>query len=303
VRWLLVAGLTVGAHLVATRVLGFSLTFRVAYTRAGLGVLILIAMLLVWRLVSVTFRKGRRMAMSRGHANTGSLMLLGERVAKVVVVMATLFALLALAGVDPTTALAGVGIAGVAVALGAQKTVENLLGGIFLLTDKVLAVGDYCRLSGREGWVEDITLRSVRLRTLEQTLLSVPAGLLAQGSIENYASRSRILMQSTLRLRYGTTVEQLQVILDDTRQLLSGHPTLDSESARIRLVAFGTQAIELELFAFVTTSDFTAFLEIREHLLMQIAQIVEAAGSGFAHPAPSVVDMGSAPVKTTSMPV
>ena len=87
VRWLLVAGLTLGAHLAATRVLGFSLTFRVAYTRVGLGVLILIAMLLVWRLVSVTFRKGRRMAMSHGHADTSSLMLLGERVAKVVVVI------------------------------------------------------------------------------------------------------------------------------------------------------------------------------------------------------------------------
>jgi MscS family membrane protein len=302
VRWLLVAGLTVGAHLAATRVLGFSLTFRVAYTRVGLGVLILIAMLLVWRLVSVTFRKGRRMAMSHGHANTGSLMLLGERVAKVVVVMATLFALLALAGVDPTTALAGVGIAGVAVALGAQKTVENLLGGIFLLSDKALAVGDYCRLSDREGWVEDITLRSVRLRTLEQTLLSVPAGLLAQGSIENFASRNRILMQSTLRLRYGTTVEQLQVILDETRRILAAHPTLDTASARIRLVAFGTQAIELELFALVTTSDFPAFLGIREHLLMQIAQIVEAAGSAFAYPAPSIIDMGSTPVKAPTMP-
>ena len=294
VRWPLVVGLTLVLHLAAMRLLGFSLTFRVAYARLGLGLLVLVVAVLLWRFVAITFRQGSLIATRRGHSNTRSLIMLGERVAKVVVVMVAVFALLALAGVDPTTALAGVGLAGVAVALGAQKTVENLLGGIFLLSDQALAVGDYCRLSDREGWIEDITLRSVRLRTLEQTLLSVPAGLLAQGSIENYASRRRILMQSLLRLRYGTTVEQLETILDDTRRLLTTHPDIDRESARIRLVAFGPQGIELELFAYATTSDFTAFLAVRESLLMRIAQTVEAAGSAFVSSAPPAIDTGSA---------
>jgi MscS family membrane protein len=145
-------------------------------------------------------------------------------------------------------------------------------------------VGDYCRVSDREGWVEDITLRSVRLRTPEQTLLSVPAGILAQGNIENYSTRSKILVQSVLRLRYGTTGEQLQTVLDGIRQLLSGHPLLDKSSARIRLIAFGAQAIELELFAYVTTSDFATYLEVRERLLLQIASLVEASGTAFAGP-------------------
>jgi MscS family membrane protein len=172
----------------------------------------------------------------------------------------------------------------VAIALGAQKTVENLLGGIFILTDHALAVGDYCRLSDREGWVEDITLRSIRLRTVEQTLLSVPAGLLAQGSIENFATRGKIPLQSVLRLRYGTTGEQLQAVLEATRQLLTKHPSLEKDNARIRLTSFSAQAIELELFAFVTTSEYPKFLEVRESLLLQIAQIIERAGSAFAVP-------------------
>jgi MscS family membrane protein len=202
----------------------------------------------------------------------------------VVVIANAMLGLLGLAGVDLTTALAGAGIVGVAVAFGAQKTVENLLGGIFLLTDRVLAVGDFCRLQDREGWIEDVTLRSVRLRTLDQTLVSVSAGLLAQGSIENFARRSKMPIQSVLRLQYGTTGEQLQAILDGTRQLLVKHPSLDQESARIRLTAFGAQAIELELFAYVATADGLKFLEVREGLLVQIAQIIDASGSAFAVP-------------------
>jgi len=192
--------------------------------------------------------------------------------------------LLALSGVDPGTALAGVGIAGVAVALGAQKSVENLLGAVFLLTDRVLAIGDFCCVSDRVGWIEDITLRSVRLRTLDQTLLSVPASLLSQVSVENYTTRGKILLQTVLRLRYGTTSEQLHVVLEDVRQLLAQHPSIEKDGARARLTSFGAQAIEIELFAYVMTADYAAFLEIRESLLLHVAHIVESSGSAFAVP-------------------
>jgi MscS family membrane protein len=283
-RWPLVIGLTLAIHLSAIRVVGFSLTSRLAYARVGLAVAILTAAMLVYRLISISCRQARLMALRRGRSDTRSLIALGERVVKVLVALVAVFGLLSVAGLDLTTALAGVGIVGVALALGAQKTVENLLGGIFILTDQALAVGDYCRLSDREGWVEDITLRSIRLRTVEQTLLSVPAGLLAQGSIENFATRGKIPLKSVLLLRYGTTGEQLHAVLEGARQLLVGHPSLEKDSARIRLISFGAQAIELELFAFVTTSDYPKFLEVREGVLLQIAQIIESAGSAFAVP-------------------
>ena len=284
VRWPLVLTLTLISHLVTIPLLGFSVRFRVAYTRFVLIASVIIVAVLVWRLVTVTFHQASLMAMRTGRSNTGSLIQLGERVVKVLVVLVALFVLLALGGVDPATALAGVGIAGVAVALGAQKSVENLLGAVFLLTDRVLAVGDFCRVSDRDGWIEEITLRSVRLRTLDQTLLSVPAGLLSQGSIENYTTRGKILLQTVLRLRYGTTSEQLHVVLEDVRHLLTQHPSIEKQSARARLTSFGAQAIEIEVFAYVMTADYAAFLEIRESLLLQIAQIVESSGSAFAVP-------------------
>jgi len=283
-RWLLVLTLTLGAHMLMLPLLGFSLRFRYLYGRVALVAAVMIVSLLGWRLVTVTFRQARLLALRRGHSNTGSLIQLGERVAKVLVVLVAIATLLTVGGVDLTTALAGVGIAGVAVALGAQKSVENLLGGIFLLVDKALAIGDYCKVLDREGVVEDITLRSVRLRTPERTLLSVPAGMLAQGSIENFATRDKILMKNLLRLRYGTTLEQLHRVLAGTQQLLAAEPYVDQANARVRLTAFGAQAIEIELFAYLVTPDYLKFLELRENLLLQVNRIVESAGSGFAAP-------------------
>jgi MscS family membrane protein len=202
----------------------------------------------------------------------------------VLIIVVAVFSILNIAGVDTKTALAGVGIGGIAIALGAQKTVENLLGGVFLLSDKALAVGDTCSISNRVGTIEDITLRSVRLRTPEQTLLSIPAGILAQANIENFATRGKILVQTTLRLRYGTTAEQLRSVLDRIYQLLRENSSFEAETARIRLVDFGASAIELEVFAYVLTSDALKFLAVREDLLLQIASIVESSGSGFAQP-------------------
>jgi len=193
-----------------------------------------------------------------------------------------LFVMLSVLGVDTKTALAGVGIGGVAVALGAQKSVENLLGGIFLLTDKALAIGDTCSISNRVGTIEDISLRSVRLRTVEQTLLSIPAGALSQSNIENLATRTKILVQSVLPLRYGTTAAQIETILDGIRKVLGANPKLEQASARVSLINFGARAIELELFAYVLTSDGNEFLRVRETLFLQVAAVIEGSGSGFA---------------------
>ncbi len=178
-RWPVILVATLAVHVAAVPLLGFSLAFRFGYSRLELAVIVLAVAWLLWRLMALSFTHARIMALRRGQASLRSLLLLAERVSKTIVALAAVFALLTIAGVDTTTALAGVGIGGVAIALGAQRSVENLLGGVFLLTDRALAVGDTCSIADRLGVVEDITMRSVRLRTLEQTLLSVPAGVLA----------------------------------------------------------------------------------------------------------------------------
>lgn len=282
--WPFTVVLTIAVHLLLLPWLGLSLGFRILYTRACSVLLVIAIAWLLHRIFRLSFERARSMMERRHRSDTESLMRLGQRVFNVLLTVVTIFVVLSILGVDTKTALAGVGIGGVAVAFGAQKTVENLLGGIFLLTDKALAVGDTCCISSRLGAVEDITLRSVRLRTPEQTLLSIPAGALSQANIENFATRQKILAQTNLQLRYGTTTEQLRSVLEGIRKLLVENPKIETKTARIRLINFGARAIELELYAYVLTPDYTEFLKVREELFLHIVEVIEASGTAFAMP-------------------
>ena len=284
IRWPSIFVTTLAIHIVSVYFLGFSLTFRVIYVRSVMVLLVVSVALLLRRILALFLDRARFSMRVRGQVGTASLILLGQRMINVLIVVVAIFAILTITGVDTKTALTGVGIGGVAFAFGAQKTVENLLGGVFLLTDKALAVGDSCCIANRVGTVEDITLRSIRLRTAEQSLLSVPAGVLSQANIENFATRNKILVQANLRLQYGTNTEQLRSVLAGVHQLLLKNPQIEPGTARIQLVAFGERAIELELFAYVQTSDYLQFLRVRENLLLQVAEVVESSGSGFAMP-------------------
>jgi MscS family membrane protein len=286
IHWPLIIFVTLTIQLLVMviwmRSLGYTLTFRVAYARVALVLEVIALTWFLRSLLTLRLERARRLVLEKDSTGAQSLMLLGERLVRALLVLVAVFAILAIIGVDTKTALAGIGIGGIALALGAQKTVENLLGGILLLSDKALAIGDFCSISNRVGVVEDITLRSVRLRTPDRTLVSIPAGVLAQGGIENFATREKILAQSVLRLRYGTSVDQVRHILAGIRDLLAENANIESATSRIRLVNFGAEAIELEVFGYMLTADYVRFLELREELLLRIGSIVEAAGSGFA---------------------
>ena len=283
-RWPGISVLALAIHLASLSWLGFSLRFRIYYARFVAVLLVVALAWLIRRLLTLSFDYMSSRMLSKEQTGTRSLLLLGERLFRALIVLLAVFLILAIVGVDVRAALAGLGIVGIALALGAQKTVENILGGIFLLSDRALAVGDMCRISDRLGTVEDITLRSVRLRTQEQTLLSIPAGVLSLDSIENFSARGKILARNTLRLRYGTSAEQLRSILDGIRRLLAEDAKVETETFRVRLVDLGASAIEIELYAYVLTSDIPEFLAVREDLLLRIVGLVEASGSGFARP-------------------
>ena len=284
IRWPAIILITLLINFSNVPRMGLPLTFRIRYGRLGLVALVITVAWLGRGLLTLSFERARSMIWGRDRTSARSLTILVERLLKAVVIVVAIVAVLSILGVDTKTALAGVGIGGVAIALGAQKTVENLLGGVFLLSDRALAVGDTCSISNRLGTVEDITLRSVRMRTLEQTLLSIPAGVLSQSSVENFATRGKILIQTKLLLRYGTSAEQLRSILVGIRRLVAENPEIENSSSRVRLVDFGDRAVEIEFFAYVLTSDFMQFVAVREDILLRIATIVESSGSGFAQP-------------------
>lgn len=156
-RWPSILVSTLAIHIVSVYFAGFSLTFRVIYVRSA-GILLILSLTWLLRRMLALFLERVRVSMRhRGQAGTASLILLAQRVINVLIILVAIFVILTIAGVNTKAALAGVGIGGVAIAFGAQRTVENLLGGVFLLTDKALAVGNSCCISNRVGTVEDIS--------------------------------------------------------------------------------------------------------------------------------------------------
>src|SRR5271166_10505 len=270
-------------HAVFVYLLEPLLLYRVYYFRF-LGALL--AGCLAW-LVSAIADRGFEHAVNRRHTqNRGgeSILVLMQRLTRIVMLVIAFVAALALFGINVKTTLAGLGIGGLAIALAAQKSLENLIVGVSLLMDKAVHVGDFCEIGGRLGTVEDIGLRSLRLRTLDQNLLVVPNGLLAQMQFENMKARLKLLINHTFSLRIETRVEQLRFVLDRVQSMLDEHPAIESGTSRIRVNDFAGAAFELELFAYGKTGDWAEFTAIRQDVILKIAEIVEAAGTRFAAP-------------------
>jgi MscS family membrane protein len=187
-------------------------------------------------------------------------------------------------GFNMSTALAGVGILTLAVGFGAQKSIENLFGGVFVLGDEVIRVGDVCKFGDRTGTVEDIGLRSTRVRTEERTLLAIPNGTVATINIENLSRRDKILFKTVLGLHVDTSAEHLRNVLSEIRGVLSGHEKIEKNTMRVRLTELAATAINVELVCYVLTRDFDEFAAVREDLLLRIMSFVEDSGTSLASP-------------------
>jgi len=224
----------------------------------------------------------RRLATS--NAATISLLRVGRRSVDVLVVFVALLAILRHFGIDPTPALAGLGVGGIAVALAAQKTLENVIAGASLIFDQAVRVGDSLKMGEIVGTVDHIGLRSTRIRTLDRTVISVPNSQIASASLETLSARDKFWFHPVLGLRYETTPDQLRTILDGIRRLLNTHDSISHESVRVRFIRLGAFSLDVDVFAYVFATDWNQFLEIQEGLLFNIADIVSRAGTGIAFP-------------------
>jgi MscS family membrane protein len=184
--------------------------------------------------------------------------------------------------------VAGLGVGGLAIALAAQPTVENLIGGLSLFADQPIRVGDLCQYGDKEGTIEGIGIRSTRIRGRDRTLTTVPNGELSKMAVVSLAERDQMLIQSVIGLRYETSPEQLRYLLIKLRETLLHHPTIDPEGVRVRFVGFGASSLDVELFGYVRTTSWTEFLRVREEIFLQVMDIVSETGTGFAFPSQTV---------------
>jgi len=228
-------------------------------------------------------RLARRLALS-GRMAERSMVSLARRVLEVVIFIAVVLVILSGLGVNVTAALAGLGIGGLAIGLGAQKTFENLLGGISVLTDKALQIGDPCRIGDQRGTVEDIGLRSTKLRTEDRTVVTIPNGTVAAAVLENYRQRDKILFRQMIRLRYDLSSAHFHYVLDEVRSVLHQNSRVEAATSRARLLRFSDYSIDMEVYAYILVRDYSEYLELQEELILSIVDCIEKTGVAIALP-------------------
>ncbi|CAN5127286.1 hypothetical protein BH11PSE9_BH11PSE9_26050 [soil metagenome] len=197
-------------------------------------------------------------------------------------------AVLAAGGYPVGTLLAGLGICGLAIAFGAQKTIENVFGSLSLVVDQPFRVGDFVSVDNFLGTVEDIGLRSTRFRTLDRTLISIPNGKLAEQRLESFEARDRMRLTTTLAIRYGTTHAQMQAVLDGLERVLREHPMIWPENVTVKFKELAESALVIEVMAWFVVPNWREFQRCRQEVLLRFMQVVEEAGTAFAFPTRTV---------------
>ena len=242
--------------------------------------LVWLAIRIVDAIARVTTARMRR----RERRQAISVITLVRRSAKVLLLIIAALAILDTLGFDMTTGVAALGLGGLALALGAQKTVENLVGSVTVIADRPVQVGDFCRVGSVVGTVEDVGMRSTRIRTLDRTLITIPNGDFASREIENFSKRDRFLFNPTFGLEYGLSAAKLREAIEIVERVLRNHELVDDEDARARFAEFGTSSLDIEVWSYITVSDYGESRLIRQELLLEILDDLESAGIAMAFP-------------------
>jgi MscS family membrane protein len=257
-------------------------------TRAVMGAASVVVFWAVWRSVDVAADVIRTSSLGRASASARSLVFIGSRLAKAAVAAIGAVTALSLLGYPVAGLLAGLGIGGLALALAAQKTVENLFGSVALAVDQPFRVGDFVKVEDFVATVEEVGLRSTRFRTLDRTLISIPNGRVADMRLESYTARDRMRLSCTIGLVYATTAAQMREVLAGLEAVLRAHPKIWPEAVVVRLREFAPSSLDIEVMAWFETPDWPEFQLIRQEVLLQFLEVVERAGTTFAFPTRTV---------------
>ncbi|MBM3984160.1 MAG: mechanosensitive ion channel family protein [Planctomycetes bacterium] len=258
--------------------------------RAGLFFVVFWALM---RSVDVAVQVVAESQWTEQHPAARSLLPLGGRVLKMLVLALAVVSALSELGFPVASLVAGLGIGGLALALAAQKTVENLVGAFSIGMDQPMKEGDLVRIGEHMGHVEMIGLRSTRLRTLDRTLITIPNAQVSEQRVESFAARDRIRLATTIGVEYGTTRAQLARILAGFERVMRGHPHIWPETVVARFASYGESSLDIEVLCWFQTTDYNEFRVCREEVLLGFMEVVEQAGSAFAFPTRTVHVVGA----------
>ena len=265
----------------------------------GKTMLVVAVVWILFRFTDFAAQQARTRLLARDGTAGFSLIDLLRRIAKVTMVMIGLVVWLDNLGFSVTTIIASLGVIGLAVGLASKNFIEDLIGAMTLHATGLVKRNEFIRFGDQHGVVEDIGLRMIAIRSLNRTVITMPNATFAAMQIENFGRRDKILLQSRLGLRYETTPDQLRYVLVEIRKRLYAHPKVLNEGARIRFAGFGAYSLDLDIFCFISETDYAEYLAIVEDLNLRIMDIVAQAGTGFAFPSQTTyLERGQGPDKT-----
>jgi MscS family membrane protein len=255
----------------------------------GIGALVLGWVSAAWLLVRISdtfvnFVRDRYF--QRLQVERATFVSLLGRLFRIFVGLVLIIVLLTRAGVNVSALIAGLGIGGIALALAAQKTLADLFGGLSIIMRGAVRVGDFCQIDGITGTVEDIGISAVSLRTLDRSIVSIPNSKVAEVGLQNFQLRDQFWLHQIFTLQFDTPHDVVKIVLDKITEILSGHPDIDKNSARARLINLTPSGPQIEVFAYYRKpgTDWAAFLAQQEGLVLKIMGAIEAAGASLASP-------------------
>jgi MscS family membrane protein len=245
---------------------------------------IIIIVWLLFRIIDLFRGIRRERFIARGRDDAAILGRPMANALKLLVLLLAVLVWLSNLGVNISALLAGLGVGGIAMALALQKPIEDLFGAVTLYSQRPIMTGDVCRYGNHFGRVEEIGLRSTRIRTQGNTVVTVPNSRLAYEDIENISARKSVWYQPMVRLRIDTTPAQVRQVVDGIRQFLIDDERVLNDVLRVQFRQFGEYSLDIKVHCYVDTIRFDEYLQIAEELNFRILEIVHEAGASLALP-------------------
>jgi len=211
------------------------------------------------------------------------------KIVKILIAGVGLGAMLQVWGINVTALIASLGLGGLAIALAAKDTASNLFGSFALLADKSVRIGEWIKVGETEGVVEAIGMRTTKIRSFEQSLITVPNQLVANTPIENYSRRGIRRIKMRIGLTYSTSSKQIKNIVEEIKYMLHSHEDISSkDTLLVNFESFGDSALHIFIYTFTSTANWDNYLSIREDVHYKIMQIIEKNNASFAFPSQSI---------------
>ena len=254
---------------------------------AGIGLRVMSAtatVILLYRLVDLGSDVFARRAAKTDTKLDDQIVPLIRKTLKVFVVAVGIIFILQNMDVDVGSLLAGVSLGGLAFTLAARDTVANLFGSVSIFADQPFQVGDWVLIEKHEGVVEEVGMRSTRIRTFRDSMISLPNSVVANAAVENYGLRRRRRVSMTLGLTYDSSADQIQAFCEGVRAILRGNKSVFQESYEVVFREFGTNALEVMVYFFLEVDTWTQELAERANIMLEIKRLAEAVQVEFAFP-------------------